>query len=90
MIFLFAYLPHFAQNKLKRGKGGREEIGLALRHPVSQCTNVNSSYKYEIQSFALEMLKAYATLQLIHNYSSRLIRRKPPMVKRSLCERNGE
>lgn len=50
MIFLFAYLPHFDQNKLKGG--GWEEISFALRHTTSKCTNVNSSYKYEIQYFA--------------------------------------
>lgn len=83
VIFLFTYLPHFDQNKLKRG-GGREEIGFALRHTMSQCTNVNSSYKYEIQYFALEMLKANATLKPIHDYSSRLTRRKTAMVKSSL------
>lgn len=43
---------------------------------MSQCTNVNFSYKCVIQYFALEMLKVNATLKLIHNYSSRLTRRK--------------
>lgn len=51
---------------------------------MSQCTNVNSSYKYEIQYFALDMLKANATFKLIHDYSSRLTQRKTTLVKRFL------
>lgn len=79
MIFLIAYLPYFDQNKLKGG--GWEEISFALRHTTSKCTNVNSSYKYEIQYFASEMLKANATFKLIHDHSSRLTRRKTTTVK---------
>lgn len=79
MIFLFAYLPHFDQNMLKGG--GWEEISFALRHTMSKCTNVNSSYKYGTQYFASDMLKANATFKLIHDYSSRLTWRKARMVK---------
>lgn len=78
MIFLFAYLDRFDQNKLK-GRGW-EEISFALRHTMSKCTNVNSSYKYEIQYCASDMLNANTTFKFIHDYSSRLTRRKPTTV----------
>lgn len=69
---------------------GREEIGFPLRHTVSQCIHAKSSYKYEIQYFALEMLKTDATLQLIHNYFSRLTQRITAMVKRFFWKRKGK